>query len=222
LRPSGTGKTTLLRQIAHRQVEGLPPNAQACPHSSLVPFLEATDEACDREQVLHVEQEVVGDETTALEAVLECDTERNELLEEERRLQDEGEGGENAQRLAQIYKRLDEIDAYSAEARASTILSGLSFSPDMQRSPTKVFSGGWRMRIALARALFVQPDILLLDEPTNHLVRLSLSEHPPYLSPLVLSKPVLGGRISTRCCGLRTASSGGRRRLSSCHTRESS
>lgn len=203
----GTGKTTLLRQIAHRQVEGLPPNAQAralshlvffffffCGnHSAIAALLGATDEACGREQVLHVEQEVVGDETTAMEAVLECDTERNELLEEERRLQDEGEGGENAQRLAQIYKRLDEIDAYSAEARASTILSGLSFSPDMQRSPTKVFSGGWRMRIALARALFVQPDILLLDEPTNHLVRLPSSEHRPYLSPLlVLSQACFG------------------------------
>src|SRR5688500_1362034 len=65
--------------------------------------------------------------------------------------------------------RLTCAGAYSAEARAAGILSGLAFTPEMQKKATKEFSGGWRMRIALARALFVQPTLLLLDEPTNHL-----------------------------------------------------
>lgn len=72
-------------------------------------------------------------------------------------------------RLAQVYQRLIEIDAEGAEARAAVILAGLSFEPHMVRNATRTFSGGWRMRIALACALFVQPDVLLLDEPTNHL-----------------------------------------------------
>ena len=73
------------------------------------------------------------------------------------------------QRLQALYERLDELDAATAEARASAILHGLGFTPKMQKMPTKSFSGGWRMRVALARALFLQPTCLVLDEPTNHL-----------------------------------------------------
>ena len=73
-------------------------------------------------------------------------------------------------RLTQVYERLEELDAATAEARASKILSGLGFTPQRQAMKTREFSGGWRMRIALARALFIQPTLLLLDEPTNHLV----------------------------------------------------
>jgi len=142
---NGIGKSSLMTAIARRQFENFPRDLQ----------------------VFIVEQEIVPDEKTALQTVLETDDEREELLAEEIKLNKDQTA--NGVRLMEIYKRLDEIDAHTAVARASSILSGLGFSAkDLQR-PTKEFSGGWRMRVALARALFANPDILLLDEPTNHL-----------------------------------------------------
>lgn len=116
--------------------------------------------------ILHVEQEADGDDTTVLDSVLQADAELVQLWSEEKRLL---ESDPESTRLPLIFRRLNEIDASSAVSRASSILVGLSFTQEMLHRPTKEFSGGWRMRVALSRALFCEPDILLLDEPTNHL-----------------------------------------------------
>lgn len=122
-----------------------------------------------------MEQEVAGDDTSALESVLECDQERSALLSQEAKLQatiekDGSKAGDAlGEELAQIYEAMQLAEVDKAPARASAILSGLGFSVERQSWPTKSFSGGWRMRLALARALFSKPDLLLLDEPTNML-----------------------------------------------------
>ena len=145
---NGVGKTTLLRHLA----EGLIPLPRHL-------------------HTVHVEQELDGDGRTPLQAVLQADGEREWLLATEQTLVD---GDEETEKelgitLNEVYERLEELDSDNAEARAAQLLSGLGFDGDMQGKPTREYSGGWRMRIALARALFVKPDLLLLDEPTNHL-----------------------------------------------------
>ena len=123
--------------------------------------------------IFHVKEEIEASDMTAKEAVMSVDTERQKLEAEAEILNDrmveEGENEDIMERLTQVYERLEEMDAATAEARASRILCGLGFTPEKQQKKTREFSGGWRMRIALARALFIQPTLLLLDEPTNHL-----------------------------------------------------
>ncbi|GFY89268.1 general control non-repressible 4 [Actinidia rufa] len=156
--PNGKGKSTLLKLLAWRKVP-VPKNID----------------------VLLVEQEVVGDDKTALEAVVSANEELIKLRQEVASLvdasstagvedeNDDVNGDDAGEKLAELYEQLQLIGSDAAEAQASKILAGLGFTKAMQGRPTRSFSGGWRMRISLARALFVQPTLLLLDEPTNHL-----------------------------------------------------
>jgi ATP-binding cassette subfamily F protein 3 len=109
-----------------------------------------------------VAQEAPAGNESVLEVVMAADKERTALMAE-------AETATDPDRISEIYTRLADIDAYSAEGRASSILKGLGFEQDRQNAPTHELSGGWRMRVALAGVLFSQPDLLLLDEPTNYL-----------------------------------------------------
>ncbi|KAI3862071.1 hypothetical protein MKX03_001514 [Papaver bracteatum] len=150
--PNGAGKSTLLKLLAWRKIP-VPKNI---------------------DDVHLVEQEVVGDERSSLEVVVSANEELVRLREQvvalqnlfvDRNVYDDIAG----EKLVALYDRLRIIGEYTDEAHASKVLAGLGFTKDMQVRATRSFSGGWRMRISLARALFVQPTLLLLDEPTNHL-----------------------------------------------------
>ena len=142
---NGTGKTTLLRLIAGVIAPddgsiGYPKNAR----------------------LGYLTQEAPGGPESLLETVLAADKERAALLAE-------AETAQDAARIGEIHTRLGDIEAHSAPARAARILSGLGFDEEAQARSCSEFSGGWRMRVALAGILFSAPDILLLDEPTNYL-----------------------------------------------------
>jgi len=140
---NGTGKTTLFKLIRGELL------------------LEGGDISLPKgARIGGVAQEVPASSTSLIDTVLAADIERAELLADD---------SQNPTRIAEIQTRLTDIDAWSAEARAATILKGLGFDDAEQLMPCSDFSGGWRMRVALAAVLFSQPDLLLLDEPTNYL-----------------------------------------------------
>ena len=142
---NGTGKSTLLRLVAGE----LQPDAGEVRMPAAV-------------RIGMIRQEVPGGDLTPLDAVLATDTLRTELLAEAKLTAD-------PVRQAELHQRLQDIRADAAPARAARILKGLGFADEEQHRPLSSFSGGWRMRVALAGVLFLEPDVLLLDEPTNHL-----------------------------------------------------
>ena len=142
---TGAGKTTLMKVIAQlMEADGgtvdMPKNAK----------------------IGYIAQEAPSGQSTPFEEVLAADVERATLLDEEEHTDDH-------HRIGEIHERLIAIDAHAAPARASRILVGLGFDEDMQHRPLDSYSGGWKMRVALAALLFSEPDLLLLDEPSNHL-----------------------------------------------------
>jgi len=142
---NGTGKTTLFRLIkGELALEG---------GSISLP---------SRARIGGIAQEAPASDVSLINTVLAADIERAELMAEAETATDPG-------RIAEVQTRLADIDAWSAEARAASILKGLGFDEEAQQRPCADFSGGWRMRVALAAVLFSEPDLLLLDEPTNYL-----------------------------------------------------
>ncbi len=153
---NGAGKSTLLRLILKEYEAD-----------------SGTINLMGRTRIGSVPQDPPGGDISVIDAVLAADVERTELLAE-------AETSEDGIRLGDIHMRLDEIEAASAPSRAASILNGLGFDNDAQQRPCGTFSGGWRMRVALAGTLFSNPDLLILDEPSNHLdleAMLWLTEH---------------------------------------------
>ena len=142
---NGSGKTTLFRLI----------RGELAPDAGEI-------EVPRQARIGGVAQEAPATDETLLETVLAADVERADLLAR-------AETATDAIEIADIQTRLVDIDAHSAEARAASILQGLGFDAETQRRACAAFSGGWRMRVALAAVLFSAPDLLLLDEPTNYL-----------------------------------------------------
>ena len=143
--PNGTGKTTLFKLISGELVSD----------GGDISLIKGASMGM-------VKQDLPEDDTRLIDIVLAADTEREALMTE-------AETAHDPDRIGYIYERLSAINAYDAPARAAMILAGLGFNDEAQQRPISDFSGGWRMRVALAATLFRQPNLLMLDEPTNHL-----------------------------------------------------
>ena len=143
--PNGSGKSTLFQLIAN----------ELSPDSGDIKLL-------GKSRLGRVLQEAPASEKSLIETVLEADKELTKLESQAKKTQDPSQ-------IAQIQLRLTDIGAHTAKARSARILAGLGFSEDQQGLSCESFSGGWRMRVAIAATLFSRPDLLLLDEPTNHL-----------------------------------------------------
>jgi ATP-binding cassette subfamily F protein 3 len=142
---NGAGKSTLMKAII----------GQIDPDEGAIEMPRKT-------RLGYIAQEAPDGSATPFETVLAADIERAALMAE-------AEDCHDPDRLGHVYERLLAIDAYTAEARAARILLGLGFDEEMQGLPLSSYSGGWKMRVALAALLFSEPDLLLLDEPSNHL-----------------------------------------------------
>ena len=143
--PNGTGKSTLFKLIA----------GELANDGGKISLIKGASMGM-------VRQDMPDDDTTLIDVVLAADTERASLMSEAETVLD-------PDRMGYIYTRLEEINAYDAPSRAATILAGLGFDEAAQNTAISSFSGGWRARVALAAALFREPNLLMLDEPTNHL-----------------------------------------------------
>lgn len=177
---NGIGKSTLLKALSRRELN-IPKHIT----------------------ILHVEQEIRGDDTPALQSVLDADVWRKSLLQEEAKINEriseieslrkefeeesqevkklDNERDDLENHLLSVSEKLEDMESDKAESKAAAILHGLGFTTKTQGLATKSFSGGWRMRLSLARALFCQPDLLLLDEPSNMLDVPSITYLADYL-----------------------------------------
>eukprot|EP01010_Urceolus_cornutus_P000570 NODE_108_length_2405_cov_235.775042_g87_i0.p1 GENE.NODE_108_length_2405_cov_235.775042_g87_i0~~NODE_108_length_2405_cov_235.775042_g87_i0.p1 ORF type:complete len:655 (-),score=205.51 NODE_108_length_2405_cov_235.775042_g87_i0:110-2074(-) len=145
--PNGRGKSTILHLIGTREIPS-PANLQIL--------------------LVEQEKEVEALDSPAVQVVIDSDVKRSSMLEEVERLRG-SDDDDDQERLLELEDELEAMGAQTADSRARKILSGLGFPPEWQDRPTKSFSGGWRKRIALACAVFIEPDFLMLDEPSNHL-----------------------------------------------------
>lgn len=143
--PNGMGKTSLLNAISKKELD--------IKNNKLEIFL--------------VEQEITSSNTSVLDTILSSDLELNHLKTQQKEMEENGIN--DLEKYNQLMDRIKEYDIDKKKPEAHKILYGLGFDNNQQLEPTKNFSGGWRMRISLGKALFMKPDLLLLDEPTNHL-----------------------------------------------------